>query len=399
MERKDFEAFHDLAWRAAQRGRPNDPDAMALIARAQSLSGRPGDALVMLRRLAEMGIATDARDSDDFGRVRALPGWTAVEELIAAAEKRGAVTASTGPKAASGIAKPPAAAAKPEPNDDAPAAKTAARGDEPLILGDAPLEPMGLAYDGASQRFVVGDRRASKLIVADEVFKRVSDLFGVASAGLGLLTGFGIDTRRGDLWVTSSPAPGESSLHKLQLVSGRVLSTMPLPDAIRPVAISDLSIDESGSVLLLDAAGSRLLMVRAGSRDVDPAVELSVRAPASVALGGELAYLAHESGLCTVRVKTGELAEVAVAKGVRLSGFRRIRWHRGSLVGIQADAQTGSDRLVRVRLARGGTRASAVEPLDKEWSSEGSALTIAHDAAYYVARTGKGPVIRRVSLR
>src|SRR5690242_18115933 len=54
--RQDYEAFHDLAWRAAQKSRPNDAELMYLLARAQSLSGRPGDALVMLRRLTQMGI-------------------------------------------------------------------------------------------------------------------------------------------------------------------------------------------------------------------------------------------------------------------------------------------------------------------------------------------------------
>ena len=47
--------FHDLAWRAVQKGKPNDPDLMLLLARAQSLSGRPGDALVMLGRIVDLG--------------------------------------------------------------------------------------------------------------------------------------------------------------------------------------------------------------------------------------------------------------------------------------------------------------------------------------------------------
>ena len=51
----DYEAFHDLAWRAVQKGKPNDPRLMYLLARAQSLSGRPDDALVMLGRLADAG--------------------------------------------------------------------------------------------------------------------------------------------------------------------------------------------------------------------------------------------------------------------------------------------------------------------------------------------------------
>ena len=60
--RGDFETFHDLAWRAAQKGRPNDPELMYLLARAQSLSGRPGDALVMLRRLAQLGVQVVIED-------------------------------------------------------------------------------------------------------------------------------------------------------------------------------------------------------------------------------------------------------------------------------------------------------------------------------------------------
>ena len=76
-EQQDYERFHDLAWRAVQKGPKNDPAIMYLLARAQSLSGRPGDALVMLQRLAQMGTKTDAATNDDFRRVRALPGWAA----------------------------------------------------------------------------------------------------------------------------------------------------------------------------------------------------------------------------------------------------------------------------------------------------------------------------------
>ena len=57
--RGEYEAFHDLAWRAAQKGKPNDPALMLLVARAQSMSGRPGDALVMLGRLADLHVVVD----------------------------------------------------------------------------------------------------------------------------------------------------------------------------------------------------------------------------------------------------------------------------------------------------------------------------------------------------
>src|SRR5687768_14809710 len=47
-DRGEYETFHDLAWRAIQIGPARDPALMQLLARAQSLSGRPHDALVML---------------------------------------------------------------------------------------------------------------------------------------------------------------------------------------------------------------------------------------------------------------------------------------------------------------------------------------------------------------
>jgi hypothetical protein len=80
--RQDFETFHDLAWRAVQTGPKNDPGLMYLLARAQSLSGRPDDALVMLRRLAALGVPTDAATNDDFSRVRALARWAALEATL-----------------------------------------------------------------------------------------------------------------------------------------------------------------------------------------------------------------------------------------------------------------------------------------------------------------------------
>ena len=62
---------------------------MRMLARAQSLSGRPLDALVMLERLLGAGRRRrDAATSDDFRRVRALPGWADFEQRARGAERR-----------------------------------------------------------------------------------------------------------------------------------------------------------------------------------------------------------------------------------------------------------------------------------------------------------------------
>src|SRR4029079_2015768 len=72
--RGEYEAFHDLAWRAVQKGRPHDAQLMYLLARAQARTGRPGDALVMLGRLADLRASVDVM-TDDFVQVRLLKDW------------------------------------------------------------------------------------------------------------------------------------------------------------------------------------------------------------------------------------------------------------------------------------------------------------------------------------
>src|SRR5262245_42667800 len=73
-DRGDVQQFHDLAWKAVQLGPPKNTDLMYLLARAQVLSGRAHDALIMLERIAELGVATDAATNEDFARARELPG-------------------------------------------------------------------------------------------------------------------------------------------------------------------------------------------------------------------------------------------------------------------------------------------------------------------------------------
>jgi hypothetical protein len=408
--REDYEAFHDLAWRAAQKSRPNDAELMYLLARAQSLSGRPGDALVMLRRLTQMGIATDAKTSDDFRRVRGLAAWPELEASMnemGAGAKPVPVTAPAAASPASASkpapAPPPspgAAAAAPELRSDrspAPDKSTVGVGEDTMRLTAAAINPVGLAYDNASRRFVLGDGRDNKLIVADEVFNHVNDLIGAASAGFGRLSAVEIDTRRGDLWVTSSESSGSASVHKLQLVSGRVLARLDVPTSLQPMVISDFAVLESGGLLLLDSEGGRLVAVKGVAGPFEPAIPLHVTGAASLAPADGQVYVAHASGLSVVDLSGGRVAAITSPKGMSLNGLRRIRWDKGSLLALQD--QGGSTRVVRIRLSRRGHNVTAVEPLDRDAASAGTALTISRDAAYYVVTTKDGPAIRRVRLR
>jgi hypothetical protein len=218
--RGEYELFHDLAWRTVQTGPRNDPALMYQLARAQVLSGRPRDALVMLQRLVDKGLAATAITDPDFRRTRELPGWPEVESAIAAGMSVPLPLPIT-PVAA-------ALATSPEP---APGAASDA-----AHFSAQRFRPAGLAFDAVSQRFVIGDALGRKLIVVGVGPGHADDMVRADSAGFDDVVALGIDAQRGDLWVASAAeASGTSSLHRLQLVSGRPLKTYRVPASLGPL--------------------------------------------------------------------------------------------------------------------------------------------------------------------
>ena len=297
----DHEAFHDLAWAAYRKGRPNDPELMLLVARAQSLSGRPGDALVMLERVAALGAPTDATTSEDFAKVRALPRWADVEAKLAAAAtaapgakpsaappaKPAAATKDPAPPAAA-PASPPAAATPTTPSPAAsPTAPPAPTPPAPARAASAPLRfttlltPTALAYDGVSKRFIIADRSARRIAVVDEHSGQVSTLMG-GQGSLGEIGGIGIDTAQGDLWAVSSTG-GVPTLHKVQLISGRVLSTTPLKGL--QDAVVGVTFVRGAGLIAADARGNLWRVSASGRAEKIGALEYVPRALASDAKG------------------------------------------------------------------------------------------------------------------
>ena len=296
--RKDFEAFHDLAWLAYRKGRADDPELMLMLARAQSLSGRPSDALVMLQRIIARGIPTDAETSEDFTRVRALPRW---KELFGASEaappaaeapavtKPAAPTTSVTPSPpsaevpaspkTSGSAAPTAVASAP-PSPPAKSARSARPAGAPLSFTTL-LTPSALAYDAVSKRYVIADRSARRIAIIDETTGQVSTLAGMQAA-LGEIGGIAIDPQQGDLWVVST-TEGSTRLHKLQLISGRVLSTIPVTGGKAPIVA--LTFVRGLGLVAADAAGALLRISARGKLDQLADLEYVPRTMASDSAG------------------------------------------------------------------------------------------------------------------
>jgi len=396
--RGEYELAHDLAWRAMQKGKPNDPASMLVLARAQSLSGRAGDALVMLDRLAALGVRPEVQNDPDFARVRALPGWAALAAKLALSDAAAAASAprpaappapATGSPASSGA---PSAATAGESGGREPAPAPAAGG---LSFSAPGVEPFALAHDAVSRRFVLGDRKAHRLLIVDEVSRNVVNFVSAASAGFyEQLTAFTIDARRGDLWVASARGSGdaaESIVHKLQLVSGRALMEAHAPDRSGPIRFVAVAATPDGTVFAVDGRGARLFRLRPGARTFEPVMKLEVDGDAALAaMDDRVLYVGSARGLA--RIDTAARSATPVKSNEDLGGFESLFSYAGTLVGVERVA--GSFLVVRVRLDSTGARVQARQVLATSPSATAGAL--AADNFYYFSDAG---TIRRLTLR
>jgi hypothetical protein len=422
-ERQDYETFHDLAWRAVQTGPKNEPALMYLLARAQSLSGRPSDALVMLQRLAKMGAKTDAATSDDFRRVRALPGWTEFEGGNPSTSTAGSAPLTATPPAATPpapstatVSTPPPperADRRPAPGEASPPPSPVAKPSPPAISAESArfrmaLAPAGLAYDAVSRRFIVADREARRLTVVDEFSQHVANLASAQSAGFGSIAALEIDPRLGNLWVVSGKAPtaagdagepGRTTLHKLQLISGRVLQSYALADRFVPAAFVDVAAGLDSTVLVLDATGHRVFRLRDKSSELEVAATLPDEDAVSIAPASDnLAYIATAGGISLVDLAARSVTPLRAASKVDLSRIARLRWHKGSLIAIQQ--AEGGYRAVRFTLDRAGRRVTGEQTLDAPLAAVApTSATVSGGVLYYLAAGQESEmIIRKITL-
>ena len=381
---REYERFHDLAWRAVQTGPPRQPDLMWLLARAQALSGRPHDALVMIQRLAELGVVVDP-SGDEFQRTRDLSDWAVVEALLTrrpATDPRAAPAppiATPTPAAPSRLPPTPTVTAKPAvapapapappaavvpPRPPAPSAATLAAPATPAAtVRDARLMPIqpatqidaaqfaaprlvagGLAFDAVSQRFVIGDARERKLFVVGVGGSTPTDMVRAESAGFEDVVAVAIDDARGDLWV----AGAGGTVHRLQLVSGRPLRTYRTSPAAGAVRLVDLAIGPAGTVVALDAESNRLLTLGRGATELQATMRLGVSDVTSLVVDDEgTALVTHAGGIVRADLRSHTTAPVTAADGIDLRGIDQLRAHRAALIGLQRHAD-GAARVVRL---------------------------------------------------
>jgi sugar lactone lactonase YvrE len=363
VQQKDFERFHDLAWRAVQLGPPRHPQLLYLLSRAQSLSGRPGDAIVTLGRLASMGVPTNARTEEHFQAARAHPRWPAVEALMV--------------KAATPVES----------------------GDVAFRMTQRDLVPEALTYDEAGSRFLVGSLYKKKIVQVARVGHEVSDYAGGDAARFDGVLGLRIDRPRGILWVNSAATPqtegydeksqqGRSHLHALDLRTGKVIASL-APAGAGPHLLNDLAISRRGDVYVTDSAAGVVHRVRAGTRTLELFVTIGEGFyPNGLALDASerVLYVASAAGISRVDLATREVSLVEPVADVALSGIDGLYMHRGTLVAVQ-NGLSGVARVVRFTLDPTGSRATAAQVLESNLPDFQFPTTgvLVGDDFYYIA--------------
>jgi hypothetical protein len=400
-ERGDFETFHSIAWRAVQTGPRNDPELMYLLARAQSLSGRPHDALVMLRRLADRGIARlEVETLEDFRRVRNLPEWPATLDAL-----RQAALASGTPQTAPAL---PISASKAPSNLSArltdvgssrPPAETAmANTAEGLPLPETVGTPVAMAYDAVSARMVIADESSDTLKIVSAVSKNAVDLVSRGWAGSYRTTAIAIDGRRGDLWVVGADAStgkSDSVLHRVQLISGRLRYSVQLPADARAARFGAVALS-ANSVFVLDVEGRRIFELAQGGKTLQLRMPVSVTEPASLAVAeDDVAVVSHAGGIVRLDLARRRSTAIATAKGVDVRALQWIEYYAGSLLGIQRRAD-GTLVAVRIRLDSRERRATSLEVVGPAASR---AATVMNGVFYYLENRGENRVLRAVPIR
>jgi len=397
--RHEYEAFHDLAWRTVQLGPRQDPTLMLMLARAQCLSGRPHDALVMLQRIAKSGVAAEAMTSEDFKRTRELPEWPEVQALIEGTPPPPARTTPAPVRTTDPAPPPPAAAPLPPSAPPRPATVNQS------VRLTGSFAAGGLAYDIVSRRFVVGDQLGRKLMVVSDGADHPVDLVRAESAGFHDIRAVEIDEKRGDLWVASTTGDAWT-IHRMQLVSGRPLKAISVaPGSDPPLNVVDLAITAAGNLLAIDSASSRLLMLKPNGAGLEPIVKLKVDGASSVTATNEedIVFVAHNAGIVRVDRRTKSVTAVSAGSGIQFGRIERLRWHRNSLIAVQVE-DDGSRRMVRFDLNRSGRSITAATELDAKIPAAAGPTfaTVAGDELSYLVVENEGSTaqftIRRMRL-
>ena len=229
----------------------------------------------------------------------------------------------------------------------------------------------GLAFDPLRDRLFVSS------VVDRQLLRRHEDGWTpVEGLEPGSLFGLAFDAARDRLWVASgrvdqtpNPETAFRGLIAIDAETLRVVGRVPAPEGGAP---ADITVAPDGTVFASDPQRGALYRLAPGTERIEALVPPGrLRSPQGIAVveGGRRLYVADYSyGIAIVDTQTGEVTRLAGEGPMMLSGIDGLFLHDGALIAIQNGVEPR--RILRIALDPTGTRAVAVEPIERghpEW--------------------------------
>ena len=268
------------------------------------------------------------------------------------------------------------------------------------LIPPAVREPLAIAYDRVSGRTLIADDSSGTLRVLSDLSGNVDDLVSSGSAGGYHSNALVIDSKRGDLWVVgtreSSSGDGpESIVHRLQLISGRLIYSVPPPADAGATRFAAVAMSPA-SVFALDAEGGRIFEMGVAAKTLRLRIAVPQRDLTGLTLAGDtVAYVSHAGGILRIDLATKRIENVQSAPGIPLDGIEWIAYFENSLLAVQRRPD-GTMAAVRFRFDRRGRTLTGVETFGAA-GAKGAAVVA--DTFYFVLALPGGTAVARASLR
>lgn len=336
FERADYPAAIQ-SLRSAIALRPGDPRFLYNLAIMHTRNEQPEQAIAALQQMTAFGVVLPVAGEEEFVPLRERPGFAAVVDALAAHRQP--------------------------------------RGEAALLfeLPDQSGIIEGLAHRVSTGEFFFGDVRQRC------VWRRAKDgtLSRFTSVGDGLYGVFqlAVDEPRRRLWAATSMIPsaagfnpadkGRAALVALDLITGDVIASFPLPPDGNNHVLGDLLLASDGTLFITDSATPTLWRLAPGATALDAFVATpgytSLQGLALLDGGRKLLVSDYSNGLLAIDLSSRAITPVTSPANVTLLGLDGLLARDNAILAVQNGVEP--QRVLRLALSPAADTVTSVETL------------------------------------
>ena len=353
---------------------PDHPTLFYKLAAISALQGKKAESIAFLSAVAKMGLTLHPERDSDFDPIKDSAEF---KEILKRLESN----------------KTPIVRSSPA-----------------FTIHEKGLVTEGLAYDPVDESFFVSSIHKRKILHVSKSGKVTT--LATEQDGLWSVLGMKVDPARRVLWVTSTAFPqmvnfrkqeeGSSAVFKFDLKNGKLVKRYLVPDASKPHALGDLTIESNGDVFSTDSLTPAVYVIRPNKDEIELLLENEgFVSPQGLAFSSDERHLFmadYSTGLFDIDVKTRTVAHLPPLSGATLLGIDGLYFYNGCLIGVQNGV--APQRVVRLRLTKDLKRVERCEVLEANnpLFDEPTLGALVNDYFYFIANSQWGLVDDKAQL-